>query len=148
MTAKRWLLGVLVLAVASAGCDIALADFKAKQSAEWKKTYELAPGGRFVLSLRHGPFPDRRRKFEAGLMTKEQYELTLQNRGPEYIAPMVAFLATDDEDFICCFLFQNQLANIFETDQHVAIQGNAIMSGECAQHVRRHDGFRHIMFGS
>ncbi len=43
---------------------------------------------------------NRRRKFEAGLMTKEQYDLTLQNRGPEYIAPMVAFLATDDAYYI------------------------------------------------
>jgi NAD(P)-dependent dehydrogenase (short-subunit alcohol dehydrogenase family) len=43
---------------------------------------------------------NRRRKFEAGLMTKEQYDLTLQNRGPEYIAPMVAYLATDQADYI------------------------------------------------
>ncbi len=43
---------------------------------------------------------NRRRKFEAGLMTKEQYDLTLQNRGPEYIAPMVAFLATEDAYYI------------------------------------------------
>jgi len=43
---------------------------------------------------------NRRRKFEAGLMTKEQYDLTLQNRGPEYIAPMVAFLATDDAYYV------------------------------------------------
>jgi hypothetical protein len=43
-----------LLAVASAGCDIALADFKAKQSVEWKKTYELAPDGRFELSNVNG----------------------------------------------------------------------------------------------
>jgi 3-oxoacyl-[acyl-carrier protein] reductase len=43
---------------------------------------------------------NRRRKFEAGLMTKEQYDLTLQNRGPEYIAPMVAYLATDNAYYI------------------------------------------------
>ncbi len=43
---------------------------------------------------------NRRRKFEAGLMTQQQYDLTLQNRGPEYIAPMVAFLATDDAYYI------------------------------------------------
>lgn len=43
---------------------------------------------------------NRRRKFEAGLMTKEQYDLTLQNRGPEYVAPMVAFLATEDAYYV------------------------------------------------
>jgi len=43
---------------------------------------------------------NRRRKFEAGLMTKEQYDLTLQNRGPEYIAPMVAFLASEGAYYV------------------------------------------------
>jgi hypothetical protein len=43
---------------------------------------------------------NRRRKFEAGLLTKEQYELTLVHRGPEYIAPMVAYLATDQADTV------------------------------------------------
>ena len=43
---------------------------------------------------------NRRRKFEAGLLTKEQYALTLVHRGPEYIAPMVAYLATDEADVV------------------------------------------------
>jgi hypothetical protein len=42
------------LILASAGCDIAMADFKEKQSAQWKKTYELQPGGRFELSNING----------------------------------------------------------------------------------------------
>jgi hypothetical protein len=56
-TLVRFRLAALVLpllAMTSAGCDIALADFKAKQSAEWKKTYELAPGGRFELANVNG----------------------------------------------------------------------------------------------
>ena len=43
-----------VLMVASAGCDIAMADFKEKQSAEWSKTYELPAGGRFELNNVNG----------------------------------------------------------------------------------------------
>ena len=37
---------ILVLPVAlaiSAGCDIAMADFAEKETAEWRKTYELSP---------------------------------------------------------------------------------------------------------
>jgi DUF4097 and DUF4098 domain-containing protein YvlB len=40
--------------IASAGCDIAMADFKEKQTAQWTKTYELQPGGRFELSNVNG----------------------------------------------------------------------------------------------
>jgi bifunctional DNA-binding transcriptional regulator/antitoxin component of YhaV-PrlF toxin-antitoxin module len=43
-----------VLVVASAGCDIAMADFKQKQTAEWRKTYELQPGGRVEISNVNG----------------------------------------------------------------------------------------------
>ena len=43
-----------VLVAASAGCDIAMADFKEQQSSTWTKTYELQPGGRFELSNVNG----------------------------------------------------------------------------------------------
>jgi Toastrack DUF4097 len=36
---------VLPLLVAAAGCDLAMAEFKSKETAEWRKTYELQPGG-------------------------------------------------------------------------------------------------------
>ena len=48
--------GVLALAPllvaaagARAGCDIVTADFKAKESSEWRKTYTLEPGGRVEI---------------------------------------------------------------------------------------------------
>jgi DUF4097 and DUF4098 domain-containing protein YvlB len=34
-----------VLLIATAGCDIAMADFKEQASADWRKTYELQSGG-------------------------------------------------------------------------------------------------------
>ena len=43
---------------------------------------------------------NRKRRFEAGLMTKEQYERTLLPRGPEYIAPMTVYLCLDQADYI------------------------------------------------
>jgi 3-oxoacyl-[acyl-carrier protein] reductase len=39
---------------------------------------------------------NRRRKFEAGLLTKEQWERYQVPRGPEYIAPMVGYLCLDE----------------------------------------------------
>ncbi|MEO6212296.1 MAG: DUF4097 family beta strand repeat-containing protein [Vicinamibacterales bacterium] len=43
-----------VLLVASAGCDIAMADHKEKETSEWRKTYELQPGGRVEIGNVNG----------------------------------------------------------------------------------------------
>ena len=43
-----------VLLVASAGCDIAMADFREQATAEWRKTYELQPGGRVEIGNVNG----------------------------------------------------------------------------------------------
>jgi hypothetical protein len=43
-----------VLLIASAGCDIAMADFAEKETAEWRKTYELRPGGRVEIANVNG----------------------------------------------------------------------------------------------
>src|SRR6185436_14381332 len=41
-----------------------------------------------------------KRRLAAGLMTQEQYDRTNLPRGPEYIAPMVAYLTLDEADYI------------------------------------------------
>jgi DUF4097 and DUF4098 domain-containing protein YvlB len=43
-----------VALVAASACDIVTADYKAKQTAEWRKTYELQPGGRVEISNVNG----------------------------------------------------------------------------------------------
>jgi hypothetical protein len=43
-----------MLVVASAGCDVMTADLKHTQTAEWRKTYELAPGGRVEINNVNG----------------------------------------------------------------------------------------------
>ena len=43
-----------VLLVASSGCDLAMADYKQKETAEWRKTYELQPGGHVEISNVNG----------------------------------------------------------------------------------------------
>jgi hypothetical protein len=48
------LLVLPVLLVAASGCDIVTADLNAKESAEWRKTYELQPGGRVEVNNVNG----------------------------------------------------------------------------------------------
>ena len=43
-----------ILVMASAGCDIAMADFSEQATAEWRKTYELQAGGRVEVSNVNG----------------------------------------------------------------------------------------------
>ena len=40
---------LLVSAVAVSGCDIVTADLKARETAEWRKSYQLSPGGRVEI---------------------------------------------------------------------------------------------------
>ena len=72
-----------------------------------KETYKngitanaICPSADTRMTLTDTVKENRRRKFEAGLMTKAQYDLTLIPRGPEFIAPLIAFLATDEADYI------------------------------------------------
>jgi len=43
---------------------------------------------------------NRERKLKAGLMTQEQYDRQNQPRGPEYVAPMCVYLATEEAYYI------------------------------------------------
>jgi hypothetical protein len=43
-----------VLVAATSACDIAMADHKEQETAEWRKTYELAPGGRVEIGNING----------------------------------------------------------------------------------------------
>jgi len=43
-----------VLLAASAGCDIAMAEFREQETAEWRKTFELQAGGRVEISNVNG----------------------------------------------------------------------------------------------
>ena len=45
---------LFLLAAAASGCDIVTADFKSKESEEWRRSYPLQPGGRVDLSNVNG----------------------------------------------------------------------------------------------
>lgn len=50
-----FVLPVLVVAsAAGSGCDIAIADYKQKETAEWRKTYDVQPGARIEISNVNG----------------------------------------------------------------------------------------------
>ncbi len=45
---------LFIAAAAGTACDIAMADLKQKETAEWRKTYDLKPGGRLEISNVNG----------------------------------------------------------------------------------------------
>jgi bifunctional DNA-binding transcriptional regulator/antitoxin component of YhaV-PrlF toxin-antitoxin module len=53
-TAVTLLPALILLSAATSGCDLVTADLKAKESAEWRKTYQLQPGGRVEISNVNG----------------------------------------------------------------------------------------------
>lgn len=56
----------------------------------------ICPSADTRMTVNDAVKENRRRRYEAGLLTKAQYERTLLPRGPEYIAPMVAYLCTEE----------------------------------------------------
>ena len=45
---------LVVAAAATTACDIAMADLRQKETAEWRKTYDVKPGGRLEISNVNG----------------------------------------------------------------------------------------------
>ena len=50
----RLVIPLVFLSASTAGCDIAMAHLNEKETAEWRKTYELQPGGRVEISNVNG----------------------------------------------------------------------------------------------
>jgi 3-oxoacyl-[acyl-carrier protein] reductase len=73
----------------------------AKETARYGITVNaICPSADTRMTVNDAVKENRRRRFEAGLMTKAEYERTLLPRGPEYIAPMVAYLCLEQADYI------------------------------------------------
>jgi 3-oxoacyl-[acyl-carrier protein] reductase len=80
---------------------IALTRSIAKEASKFGITANaICPSADTRMTLTDTVKANRKRKFEAGLMTKAEYERTLLPRGPEYIAPIVGYLALDEADYI------------------------------------------------
>jgi len=64
---------------------------------------------------------NQKRKLEAGLITQEQHDRFFAGRGPEHIAPIVAYLATDEADYINGQIFhaeKGQISTYLYGDDH------------------------------
>jgi 3-oxoacyl-[acyl-carrier protein] reductase len=73
----------------------------AKEAARYGVTANaICPSADTRMTVNDAVKENRRRKFENGLMTRAEYERTLLPRGPEYIAPLVAYLCLEEADYI------------------------------------------------
>ena len=85
----------------------------AKEAARYGITANaICPSADTRMTVNDAVRENRRRRFEAGLLTKAQYERTLVPRGPEYIAPLVAYLCLDEADYINGQLFHIERGTI------------------------------------
>jgi 3-oxoacyl-[acyl-carrier protein] reductase len=83
-------------AAAKAGI-IALTRSIAKECARFGITANaICPIADTRMTMTPAVAENRRKKFEAGLMTAEQYERISRSRGPEHIAPLAAYLCTEE----------------------------------------------------
>jgi 3-oxoacyl-[acyl-carrier protein] reductase len=53
----------------------------------------ICPSADTRMTVNDAVRENRKRKLEAGLMTQAQYDRTMMARGPEYVAPLVGYLA-------------------------------------------------------
>jgi NAD(P)-dependent dehydrogenase (short-subunit alcohol dehydrogenase family) len=72
----------------------------------------LCPAADTRMMMNDAVIANQKRKLEAGLMTQEQYDRFFVGRGPEHIAPMVAYLCTDGADVINGHVFHVERGRI------------------------------------
>jgi NAD(P)-dependent dehydrogenase (short-subunit alcohol dehydrogenase family) len=60
----------------------------------------LCPSADTRMTVNDKVLENRRRKVAAGLMTQEQFDLKMQPHGPEYVAPLIAYLCTDHAHYL------------------------------------------------
>ncbi len=56
----------------------------------------IAPMAATRMTLDQGVISGMKKRFQKGLISKEQYEEMINMPGPEFVAPMVVYLATDE----------------------------------------------------
>lgn len=84
----------------------------------------ICPAADTRMMMNDAVIANQKRKLESGLISQEQYDRFFAGRGPEHIAPIVAYLATDQADIINGHLFHAEkgLINTYVYgDDHRAI---------------------------
>lgn len=100
----------------------------------------ICPAADTRMMMNDAVIANQKRKLESGLISQEQYDRFFAGRGPEHIAPMVAYLATDQADIINGHLFhvEKGLINTYVYgDDHRAIynDGSLFSVGELIERV-------------
>ena len=85
----------------------------AKETAKFGITCNaLCPAADTRMMMNDAVIANQKRKLDAGLMTQQQYDRFFAGRGPEHIAPMVAYLCTDKADVINGHIFHVEKGRI------------------------------------
>jgi NAD(P)-dependent dehydrogenase (short-subunit alcohol dehydrogenase family) len=85
----------------------------AKETAKFGITCNaICPAADTRMMMNEAVIANQKRKLEAGLITQDQYDRFFAGRGPEHIAPMVAYLATDGADLINGHVFHVEKGRI------------------------------------
>lgn len=82
---------------AAKGGIISLTRSIAKETQKYNITCNvICPSADTRMTMNEAVAANRKRKLEAGLITQAQYDRSVMPRGPEYIAPLVAYLAGEN----------------------------------------------------
>lgn len=86
---------------AAKGAIISLSRSIAKEAAKFGITCNtICPAADTRMTLTEEVMANRRRRLAAGLITQAEYERASIPRGPEFIAPMVGYLCTNEADWV------------------------------------------------
>ena len=99
---------------AAKGGIISLSRSIAKEAAKYGITCNaICPSADTRMTLTEEVKANRKRKLAAGLISQEEYDKQNIARGPEYVAPMIGYLCTDQADFINGQTFHVERGEIF-----------------------------------
>ena len=99
---------------AAKGGIISLSRSIAKEAAKYGITCNaICPSADTRMTLTEEVKANRKRKLAAGLITQEEYDKQNIARGPEFVAPMIGYLCTDEADFINGQTFHVERGEIF-----------------------------------
>ena len=87
--------------VAAKGGIISLSRAIAKEAAKYGITCNaLCPVADTRMTLNEVVVANRKRRLDAGEITREQYDRIMKGRGPEFVAPVAAYLCTNEADWV------------------------------------------------
>ncbi|MDP2952298.1 MAG: SDR family oxidoreductase [Chloroflexota bacterium] len=72
----------------------------------------IDPSAATRMTLDEGVRQGLRKRMEVGLISRERYEAALAQPGPEYVPPMIAYLASDDAGYINGQVFRCEAGKI------------------------------------